>query len=100
MHRPSPVSEQQKQQVLDFIHSKTRMTFQEFLSKWDVTYEFLADLFQCDPSTVNNWINGNLGDSTSQRSHQRTLFLTDFFLSYFERLPDFFKSVFCPGWNR
>ncbi len=100
MHRPSPVSSQQRQQIRSFIDSKTRMTFQEFLSKWDVTHDFLAELFQCDVSTVNNWINGNLGDSTSQRSHQRTLFIVDFLLSYFERLPDFLKSLFCPDLNR
>ena len=100
MHRPLPMTEQQMQRIFAFIHSKTRMTFQEFLSKWDVTYDFFADLFQCNESTVKRWINGNLGDSCSQRCYQQTLFIVDFILSHFERLPDFFKSVFCPGWNR
>jgi transposase len=70
MHRPSPVSEQQMQRILAFTHSETRMTFQEFLSKWDVTHDFLAELFQCDVSTVKRWIKGKFDDSSSQRSHQ------------------------------
>jgi hypothetical protein len=100
MHRPSPISAQQLQLIRSFIHSQTRMTFQEFLSKWDVTYEFLADLFQCDKGTVASWINKDLGDSCSQRCYQQTLFITDFILSHFERLPDFFKNLVCPDWKR
>jgi hypothetical protein len=100
MHRPSPVSEQQLQQIRSFIHSKTRMTFQEFLSKWDVTHDFLAELFQCDKSTVNSWINGNLGDSTSQRSHQFKLFIADLIIEKYEDLPVFLQQQLCPDWNR
>ena len=100
MHRPSPVSEQQRQRIRSFIHSPTRMTFQEFLSKWDVNYDFFAELFQCNESTVKNWINGNLDDSTPQRSYQRTLFIADLILEKYEDLPVFFQQLFCPDWNR
>ena len=100
MHRPLPVSEQQMQLIRSFIHSKILMTPQEFLSKWDVTQEFIAEICQCDLRTVKRWLKGNFGKAASHRSHQLKLGIVNLILSYFERLPDFLKSVLCPGWKR
>ncbi|AFZ15672.1 hypothetical protein Cri9333_4911 (plasmid) [Crinalium epipsammum PCC 9333] len=100
MHRPSSMTEQQRQQIYSFIYSKIRIKFQEFLSRWDVTHDFIADLYHCDVTTVRSWINKNFGDSASQRSHQFKLFIADLILSDFEGLPDNLKILFCPDWNR
>ncbi|AFZ15601.1 hypothetical protein Cri9333_4835 (plasmid) [Crinalium epipsammum PCC 9333] len=100
MHRPSYITEQKWQQIYSFIHAKTRMTPQQFVSKWGVTSGFIAELCHCNESTVANWINGNFGDSSSQRPHQLKLFIADLMLSDFEGLPEKFKSLFCPDWQR
>jgi hypothetical protein len=100
MHRPLPVSEQQMQQIFAFIHSETRMTPKQFLYKWDVTQEFIAELCQCNERTVKRWIKGKFGKASSHRSHQLKLFIADLILSNFEGLPDNLKSLFCPNWKR
>lgn len=100
MKKPSSMTEQQWQQIFRFIYSETRMTPQEFISKWGVTYDFIAELFQCDVSTVNSWINKNLGDSTSQGSYQFKLFIADLILEKYKDFPVFLQQILCPDWNR
>ncbi len=99
MDKPSSMTEQQWQQIRSFIHSKTRMTPQQFMYKWDVNYKFIAALCKCDVRTVKRWIKGKFGKAASHRSHQRTLFIADLILEKYKELPVFLQQQFCPDWN-
>jgi hypothetical protein len=100
MHRPSSFSEQQRQQIRSFIYSEVRMTPQQFIYKWDVTQEFIAELCNCDVRTVHRWLASGRNYSPPLRCHQWELAFADLILSDFEGLPDKLKSLFCPDLNR
>lgn len=96
MHRPSPMTEQQKQQIRAFIYSEILMTFQQFISKWDVTYDFIAELCHCEVSTVSPWFASGRNYSPPFRHHKLELALADLILSDFEGLPDNLQQLLYP----
>ncbi|AFZ15520.1 hypothetical protein Cri9333_4744 (plasmid) [Crinalium epipsammum PCC 9333] len=94
MHRPLPVSEQQWQRIFAFIHSEILMTPQEFISKWDVTQAFMAEICDCDESTVSSWFASGRSYSPPLRHHKLALALADLILSDFERCLIILKGYF------
>jgi hypothetical protein len=100
MDKPSSMTEQQWQQICSFIDSKTRMTPQQFMYKWDVNYEFIAKLCNCDKRTVFRWSNGNFGKSSSPTCQQFRLFTADLIIEKYEEMPVFLQQRFCPDLTR
>ena len=97
MDRPSSMTEQQWQQICNFIDSENKMTPQEFISKWGVTYEFIAKLCQCNERTVPRWSTPNFGKSSSQRCQQFRLFIADLILEKYKEMPVFLQQQLCPS---
>jgi len=100
MQQPKSLSAQQWQRILDFIYSEIIMTPQQFMEKWGVTQEFIAELCRCDVKTANLWINGAFSNSSCRHCHKRELVLADLILENFEGLPDNLKTLLCPNWER
>ncbi|HEY9873929.1 MAG TPA: hypothetical protein V6D12_10860 [Candidatus Obscuribacterales bacterium] len=100
MQQPKTLSAQQWQRILDFIYSEIVMTPQQFMEKWGVTQEFIAELCRCDVKTVNRWLAQGQNYSPPLRCHQWELALADLILKDFEGLPDNLKTLLCPNWER
>jgi len=88
------MTEKQWQQIRAFIHSEILMTPQQFRIKWDVTQAFMAEICDCDPSTVAPWFASGRNYSPPLRHHKLALALGDVIISDLKRLPDNFKRYF------
>ena len=99
MQQPKSLSEKQWQRILDFIYSEIIMTPQQFMEKWGVTQQFIAELCQCDVKTVKRWLAEDQNYPPSLRCHQWELALADLILGDFEGLPDNLKTLLCPNWK-
>jgi len=99
MQQPKTLSAQQWQRILDFIYSEIIMTPQQFMEKWGVTQEFIAELCRCDVKTVNRWLAQGRNYSPNLRCHQWELALADLIFGDFEGLPDNLKTLLCPNWK-
>ena len=75
------------------------MTPQEFVYKWNVTHDFIAALCNCHVTTVDSWINGNFGKSSSQRCQQFKLFIADLILEKYKEMPVFLQQTLCPSFE-
>jgi len=75
------------------------MTPQQFMEKWGVTQQFIAELCQCDVKTVKRWLAQGRNYPSSLRCHQWELALADLILEDFEGLPNNLKTLLCPNWK-
>ena len=89
------LTERQRQLIQDYAYSQMQMTPQDFLCKWELTYEEVSLICARSPGTVNSWF-------SLQKKHRPTrddlrhLALVDFLLEHFELIPVELRNLLCP----
>ena len=95
MSNPQPLSLIQERRLRAFIYAQPALTLIQFLSKWQVSQEFVAELCRCDVRTVKRWRRQGRNYEAPQH-YQWYLALADLILEHFDDLPEALKNLLCP----
>ena len=79
-----------------FIYAVPILNHQEFLAKWDVSRELIAQVSHVDIRTVNSWFSKGRTHQEPQLYHLWYLTIADLILDQYEYLPEFLQILLCP----
>ncbi|GAB1540959.1 hypothetical protein NUACC21_36280 [Scytonema sp. NUACC21] len=84
---PRPLTQQEQELIQFYISCQLEMTPTQFYSKWQVSYELLAQICSRSLSTVKGWFSPGRNYRRPMPSDLRHLALLDFLLEHFDDIP-------------
>lgn len=96
MSKPRPLGERELRLIEQFTNCQLKMTPRQFYSKWDVSYEIIAQLCKCDAVTVSRWFRRGRNYRPPQPYHKWYLALADLVLESYEDIPEKLLNRLCP----
>ncbi|MHC5722563.1 MAG: hypothetical protein ACYT04_24260 [Nostoc sp.] len=92
---PRPLTPQQLARLRAFIYADPLMTHQEFVAKWCVKRELVAEICHVDIRTCNSWFGRGCTHQEPQLYHLWYLTMADIILDY-EDLAESLQTVLSP----
>ncbi|MHC5675297.1 hypothetical protein [Nostoc sp.] len=96
MSNPKPLTPQQLARLRAFIYAVPILDHQEFVAKWDVSRELIAQISHVDIRTVNSWFSKGGTHQDPQLYHKWYLTMANIILDQYEYLPEFLQTLLCP----
>ncbi|MBD1838875.1 helix-turn-helix domain-containing protein [Coleofasciculus sp. FACHB-501] len=89
------LTERQRQLIQNYAYSQMQMTPQDFLCKWELTYEEVSLICSRSPGTVSSWFSPQKKHRPT-RNDMRHLALLNFLLENYESIPEDIINLLCP----
>jgi hypothetical protein len=97
MNNPRSLSPQQLKRLRAYIYAKPTLDHYQFLAKWDISRELIAEVCRVESSrTVNTWFSQSRSQQSRKTYHLWYLTFADLILERFDELPDFLQILLCP----
>ncbi|MHC5722635.1 MAG: hypothetical protein ACYTXY_00440 [Nostoc sp.] len=88
MSNPKSLTPQQLARLRAFIYAVPILDHQEFVAKWDVSRQLIAQISHVDIRTVNSWFSQGCTHQEPQLYHKWYLTMADIILDQHEDLPE------------
>ncbi|MBN3926975.1 hypothetical protein [Nostoc sp. NMS4] len=96
MSNPKPLTPQQLKLIRAFIYAVPILDHQEFVAKWSVKRDLVAEICHVDIHTVSTWFSQGRTHQKPQLYHLWYLTMADIILDQYEDLPEFLQILLCP----
>ncbi|WP_373525998.1 hypothetical protein [Nostoc sp.] len=96
MSNPKPLTPQQLKLIRAFIYAVPILDHQEFVAKWDVSRQLIAEVSHVDIRTVNSWFSLGRTHQEPQLYHLWYLTMADIILDQYQDLPEFVRTLLYP----
>jgi hypothetical protein len=96
MSNPKSLTPQQLARLRAFIYAVPILDHQEFVAKWDVSRELIAQICHVDIRTCNSWFSSGRTHQEPQLYHKWYLTMADIILDQHEDLSEFVRTLLRP----
>jgi hypothetical protein len=97
LNNPRSLSPQQLKRLRAYIYAKPTLDHYQFLAKWDISRELIAEVCRFESSrTVNSWFSQGRTHQSPQEYHLWHLSFADLIVERFDELPEFLQTLLCP----
>ncbi|MHC5673112.1 hypothetical protein [Nostoc sp.] len=96
MSNPKSLTPQQLARLRAFIYAVPILDHQEFVAKWSVRRELVAEICHVDIHTVSTWFSQGRTHQEPQLYHLWYLTMADIILDQYEDLPEFLQILLRP----